>query len=131
MSALIVPVGLLLYWKQTAVLGLAHSEAVVKTVASIIGMIPEGLMLLTSVSLAAGVVTLGQKKTLVNELYGIESLARVDVICVDKTGTLTSGKMTLEQMIPAPDVSKERLQDILASFLCGMGADGSTAAALT
>ena len=130
-SALIVPVGLLLYWKQTAVLGLAHSEAVVKTVASIIGMIPEGLMLLTSVSLAAGVVTLGQKKTLVNELYGIESLARVDVICVDKTGTLTSGKMTLEQTIPAPDVSKERLQDILASFLCGMGADGSTAAALT
>ena len=103
----------------------------VKTVASIIGMIPEGLMLLTSVSLAAGVVTLGQKKTLVNELYGIESLARVDVICVDKTGTLTSGKMTLEQTIPAPDVSKERLQDILASFLCGMGADGSTAAALT
>lgn len=99
-SALIVPVGLLLYWKQTAVLGLAHSEAVVKTVASIIGMIPEGLMLLTSVSLAAGVVTLGQKKTLVNELYGIESLARVDVICVDKTGTLTSGKMTLEQTIP-------------------------------
>lgn len=130
-SALIVPVGLLLYWKQTAVLGLAHSEAVVKTVASIIGMIPEGLMLLTSVSLAAGVVTLGQKKTLVNELYGIESLARVDVICVDKTGTLTNGKMTLEQTIPAPDVSKERLQDILASFLCGMGADGSTAAALT
>ena len=61
-SALIVPVGLLLYWKQTAVLGLTHSEAVVKTVASIIGMIPEGLMLLTSVSLAAGVVTLGQKK---------------------------------------------------------------------
>ena len=130
-SALIVPVGMLLYWKQTAVLGLAHSEAVVKTVASIIGMIPEGLMLLTSVSLAAGVVTLGQKKTLVNELYGIESLARVDVICVDKTGTLTSGEMTLEQTLPAPDVSEERLQDVLASFLCGMGADGSTAAALT
>lgn len=73
-SAVIVPVGLLLYWKQTSVLGMVHSEAVVKTVASVIGMIPEGLMLLTSVSLAAGVVTLGRKKTLVNELYGIESL---------------------------------------------------------
>lgn len=130
-SAVIVPVGLLLYWKQTSVLGMVHSEAVVKTVASVIGMIPEGLMLLTSVSLAAGVVTLGRKKTLVNELYGIESLARVDVICVDKTGTLTSGHMALEQLIPAPGVSEDRVRDLLASFLCGMGADGSTAAALT
>lgn len=129
-SALICPVGLLLYWKQTATLGLQHSEAVVRTVASVIGMIPEGLMLLTSVSLAAGVVTLGRKQTLVNELYGVESLARVDVICLDKTGTLTSGEMTLERTLPAPGWEEAQVRELIGDFLGAMGADGSTAAAL-
>jgi hypothetical protein len=88
----LVPLGAALYLRQTAVLGLATPTAVTKTVGAMLGMIPEGLMLLTSVALAVGVVRLGRRNALVNELYGIENLARVDVLCLDKTGTLTGGR---------------------------------------
>jgi len=86
------------------------TEAVPSTVAAVLGMIPEGLMLLTSVALAVGVVKLGMKNTLVQELYGIESLARVDTLCLDKTGTITQGAMAVEQ-------KDEGLEEAVGFFL--------------
>ena len=99
-SMALVPVGLLLFLKQRFFLKLALPDAVTGTVAAVLGMIPEGLMLLTSVALMVGVIRLGRRRTLVQELYGIETLARVDTLCLDKTGTLTTGSMALSRLIP-------------------------------
>ena len=99
-SILLCPLGALLFLKQHFLSHLALTEAVPTTVAAMIGMIPEGLILLTSVALAVGVVRLGSRGTLVQELYGIETLARVDTLCLDKTGTLTKGDMALERLEP-------------------------------
>lgn len=89
----IVPIGILLMYNQIVLQGLSLQTGVVATVAALIGMIPEGLVLLTSVALAVGVIRLGHYKTLVQELYCIETLARVDMLCLDKTGTITEGNM--------------------------------------
>jgi len=87
------------------------------TVAAMLGMIPEGLILLTSISLAAGVVKLGGRNALVNELYGIETLARTDVVCMDKTGTLTNGQMALEETVPLDGASEESISACLRALL--------------
>ncbi|KNZ42009.1 cation-translocating P-type ATPase [Acetobacterium bakii] len=89
----IVPIGILLLYRQIVVQGLTVEAGVVATVGALVGMIPEGLVLLTSVALAAGVIRLGRHNTLVQELYCIETLARVDMLCLDKTGTITEGNM--------------------------------------
>ncbi|AWW26535.1 cation-translocating P-type ATPase [Acetobacterium carbinolicum] len=94
----IVPLGLLLLYKQLLVQNLPLQVSVTGTVAALIGMIPAGLVLLTSVALAVGVVRLGHHQTLVQELYCIETLARVDVLCLDKTGTITEGNMEVLSM---------------------------------
>lgn len=94
----IIPIGLLLLYKQIIVQELPLQAGVVGTVAALIGMIPEGLVLLTSVALAVGVIRLGHHKTLVQELYCIETLARVDVLCLDKTGTITEGNLEVLSM---------------------------------
>lgn len=90
---LIVPMGVLLFWNQYIRLGSTIQVAIVKTVAALVGMIPEGLVFLTSVALALSVMRLAKQKTLVQELYCVETLARVDVLCLDKTGTITEGSM--------------------------------------
>ncbi len=94
----IVPIGVLLLLRQIFGLNLGINHAIVTTVAALIGMIPEGLVLLTSVALAVGVIRLGHYKTLVQELYCIETLARVDVLCLDKTGTITEGSMEVKSI---------------------------------
>ena len=95
-SMVLIPLGILLFLKQVLLNHAAVSEAVPSSVAAMIGMIPEGLILLTSVAMAVGVVKLGRRQTLVQELSGIETLARADVLCLDKTGTITTGAMELE-----------------------------------
>ena len=95
-SMVLVPLGILLFLKQVLIGNVPVSEAVPSSVAAMIGMIPEGLILLTSVAMAVGVIRLGRRKTLVQELSGIETLARADVLCLDKTGTITTGTMGLE-----------------------------------
>ena len=107
-SLLIVPMGALMYWKHTAILGLDPSDSVVPTVAAMLGMIPEGLVLLTSMALAVGVIRLARAGALVNELFGIETLARTDVVCMDKTGTLTTGALEVRQIIPASGEARVR-----------------------
>ena len=111
----IVPIGLLLFFNQLNINGSDFQSAVIKSVAAIIGMIPEGLVLLTSTVLAVSVIRLSKRKVLVQELYCIETLARVDTLCLDKTGTLTEGRMEVNDFIPI-DVDKKEMENILANI---------------
>ena len=115
-SIALVPIGLLLMAKQYFLLHIQPHEAVPTVVAAMIGMIPEGLLLLTSMALAVGVVRLGRRQTLVQELYGIETLARADVLCLDKTGTITTGDMRVEALIPL-DADEKTLTAAFSRFL--------------
>ena len=99
-SVIIFPLGALLFYNQYTADGATASSAIVNTVAALIGMIPEGLILLTSTVLAVSVIRLSRHKVLVQNLYCIETLARVDVLCLDKTGTITCDEMELKQIIP-------------------------------
>ncbi|MGN1073410.1 MAG: HAD-IC family P-type ATPase, partial [Eubacteriales bacterium] len=101
LAAAILPIGALLLWRQLALS--PWNEAVVSVTAALINMIPEGLMLLTSTVLAVSVIRLSKKRVLVRELASIESLARVDMLCLDKTGTLTEGDMELFCLEPLGD----------------------------
>ena len=102
-SCVIVPLGILLFARQLFIPDNTFEKAVVNTVAALIGMIPEGLVLLTSTVFAVSVIRLSKKKVLVQDLYCIESLARVNVICLDKTGTITEGKMEVSKVIAKID----------------------------
>ena len=123
-SKLLVPIGVILFLEEYFLLKSPIGDAVPKAVAAMIGMIPEGLILLTSVALMAGVIKLGRRKTLVQELFGIETLARVDMLCVDKTGTLTTGRMTFAGFIPlAADEEELRAKTsmIMSAFEASSG----------
>ena len=113
-SLVIIPIGLLLFAKDYFILSSSAEDSVVNTVAALIGMIPEGLILLTSVVLAVGVIRLSSHKTLVQEIYCIESLARVDVLCLDKTGTITEGHM---QVVQAEELSEKGMLNDAVSRL--------------
>lgn len=97
-SIIIVPLGAMLFYKQYYIVGDSLKDSVVNMVAAVLGMIPEGLVLLTSVALTLGSMVLATKKTLVQELYCIETLARVDTLCLDKTGTITEGTMCVDDV---------------------------------
>ena len=128
-TMVLVPLGVLLFLKQVVInqwfsdhpvpfVQLAKT-AVPDSVAAMIGMIPEGLILLTSIAMAVGVIRLGRRKTLVQELAGIETLARADVLCLDKTGTITSGEMevSLIEGVDRTDAEAEQaLSRILGAF---------------
>ena len=129
-SVLIVPIGAAMFSRQYASVDLGLRDAVTGTVASVLGMIPEGLILLTSVSLAAGVVALGRRNALVNELFGIETLARTDVVCMDKTGTLTSGEMVLDRTLALNGVPPEEIAAYMAALLRASADETPTVRAL-
>ena len=127
-SCLIVPVGILLFSRQMYLEGNTVSQAVVNTVAALIGMIPEGLVLLTSTVLAVSVIRLSRRKVLVQDLYCIETLARVDTICLDKTGTITEGCMeVVDTILKDSNVS---LEEILANLNSSLDESNPTAKAL-
>lgn len=128
-SRFLAPLGLLLFLREFLTRHVPVEEAVPTTVAAMIGMIPEGLILLTSVALMAGVVKLGRRKTLVQELFGIETLARTDVLCLDKTGTLTTGEMRLERAVPV-DADEAGLAAAVSRFLGAFEAGSGTLRAL-
>ena len=127
-SFLIVPVGILLFARQMYLDNNTISQAVVSTVAALIGMIPEGLVLLTSTVLAISVIRLSQRKVLVQDLYCIETLARVDTICLDKTGTITEGRMEVVNII-----EKEKdysIDEIISNLNFSLDESNPTAIAL-
>ncbi len=108
-SIIIVPIGLLLFYNSFHRSGNSVTTAVVSTTSALLGMIPEGLILLTSVTLTIGALRLAMKRTLVQELYCIETLAHVDTLCLDKTGTITEGTMEVEKVVPCvvPDAEDD------------------------
>ena len=128
----IIPLGFILYYRQTVVAGVQVRQAVVSTVAALVGMIPEGLYLLASVALAVSVVRLARYKTLVHELNCIETLARVDVLCVDKTGTITENTMQVQDVVllDEPVCAEDELYKIMSSFYSAVPDDNATANAM-
>ncbi|OBH49362.1 cation-translocating P-type ATPase [Mycobacterium mantenii] len=112
---LLVPAGLLTIYTQLFTTRADWRQAVLRTVGALVPMVPEGLVLLTSVAFAVGVVRLGQRRCLVQELPAIEGLARVDVVCADKTGTLTESGMRVAR-VDELDQSGQRIADVLASL---------------
>lgn len=127
----LVPIGIMLFLRQYDQLGLGIKECVENTAAAIIGMIPEGLYLLVSVALAVSVGRLAQKKILVQDLKSTETLARVDMLCVDKTGTITESKMQVSEIIKLKeDISEEALRSRIGEFAANMADDNETMKAL-
>ncbi len=129
---IIIPFGVILFIKEIHWLGRDVATGVVSTVAALIGMIPEGLYLLTSLALVAGILRLAKKQTLVHEMACIETLARVDTLCVDKTGTITENKMVVEDIdLICPDRFVESdIRQIMADYVYAMQDDNDTMIAL-
>ena len=126
----IIPVGVLLAVKEIFWLHRSVQAGVTSTVGALVGMIPEGVYLLTSLALVAGVLRLAQKKTMCREMDCIETLARVDTLCVDKTGTVTENKMTVEDIVPlCPDrFIAEDIHMVMADYCAAMRGDNDTMA---
>ena len=124
----LVPIGAALLYKQHWQLGVAMRGSVETTVAALIGMIPEGLYLLTSVALAVGMMRLARRRVLTQDMNCIETLARVDVLCVDKTGTITESTMQADEPVLLNENTP--VTDILTAFYSGEEPDNDTARAL-
>ena len=125
-----IPLGIVLFIKQFKVLDLGLQASVKATVAALIGMIPEGLYLLTSVALAVSVIRLAQKQVLTQDMNCIENLARVDVLCVDKTGTITENVMEPGDPVPMDGVEYHQVQEILSEIYGAAKADNDTGRAM-
>ena len=116
LSVLLVPIGILFFINQ---MGITNNipDSLMSMVSALIGMIPEGLVLLTSSAMAVSVIRLKKYNVLVQDLYSIENLARVDTLCLDKTGTITEGFMEVKKIIPLKKESEKDIKEILASYV--------------
>lgn len=128
-TAVIFPIGIALFVIQYFIRHMEFSDTIVATVGALVGMIPGGMILLTSTVLAVSVIRLAQKKVLVNEMYCIETLARVDVVCLDKTGTLTAETMNVHDVISF-DTSAEDIKKALASVVAASDEINATLSAI-
>lgn len=126
----IIPVGAALFYKQYVLSAQPFSQAVVSTVAALIGMIPEGLVLLTSVVLAVSVIRLSRYNALVQDLYSIETLARVDTLCLDKTGTITEGTMQVDGIEPLCPIPQPQVEDAIAAVTHALNDENPTSMAM-
>lgn len=129
LSFVIIPLGVLLFINQYVYLNIPLYDAITGTVAALIGMIPEGLVLLTSSVMAVSVVKLSREKVLVQQLYCIETLARVNVVCLDKTGTITTGNMKVYDIINK-NISKKDLEILLSKVVKALPDNSSTFASI-
>ena len=126
-SAFIVPMGIITFVNHYFVHHVGYADSMISTVASMVGMIPDGLYLLTSMSFAVGAVRLAQRRTLTQQLYSLESLARADVLCLDKTGTITTGRMRVKSAV---SLSGDNIGAIAAEIYACAPADNATAKAI-
>lgn len=129
-SITLIPIGILLLLRQFAIEGNTTQNAVVTVVAAVVGMIPEGLILLVSTVLAISVIRLSKYKVLVQDLYCIETLARVDTLCLDKTGTITEGKMEINNVIPLNNNDINKIDEILEAISTNLNDKNPTFMAL-
>ena len=129
-SCIIVPFAVALMIKAALSPNFIWNSAIRSTATSVIGMIPSGMFLLTSLALAVGIIKLAKHNTLVQDLYSLEMLARVDTICFDKTGTITDGKMSVKEIIPCLDNLKLPVKDVVGSMLSALKDNNQTAIAL-
>lgn len=130
---LLIPIGITLFAEQHFMLDYTVKDSVVATIAALVGMIPEGLYLLASVALVVSVMRLARKKVLVHEMACIETLARVNVLCVDKTGTITENTMEVNEIIPLDsdkDMTFAIIHQKLKDFVFNMTSDNITMDAL-
>lgn len=130
---LLIPIGFALFSEQYWMLGYSVKDSTVSSIAALVGMIPEGLYLLASVALVVSVIALARKKVIVHEMACIETLARVNVLCVDKTGTITENKMEVNEIIPLDNYTKSdytSLHEMLGEFVYSMTNDNATMQAL-
>ena len=127
---LLIPIGSILFYQEFAVLKLDLQTSAESTVAALVGMIPEGLYLLTSVAMAVSALKLTKQRVLVQDMNCIETLARVDVLCVDKTGTITEPKMEVENIVPLTDDPPEHLENILNALYGSEEPENDTARAI-
>ncbi len=132
MGILLIPIAVILFYQSFFVNKLSFAKSIVSMVAAVIGMIPEGLYLLTTVALALGTIRLAKRKVLLNDMKSIEALARVDVLCVDKTGTITEPKMQVRKLISldGDDKSPESFEDMLYSYVSASRDNNATMDAL-
>ena len=126
-TVFIVPMGVLTFINHYVSQELSYVDSMIPTVAAMVGMIPDGLYLLTSMSFAVGVVRLAQKRTLTQQLYSLESLARADVLCLDKTGTITSGNMKIKGTV---SFYGDDIGALAAEIYSAVPADNATAKAI-
>lgn len=130
MAIVIIPVGLSLFLVKYLHQDGELSQTVINTIGTIIGMIPSGLVALTSTVFAVSVVRLARQKTLAQDLYCVETLARVDVLCLDKTGTITEGSMELNGIAPAKDRTEDEIKQMLKNLMCALEDENATANAV-
>ncbi|HEM5037285.1 TPA: cation-translocating P-type ATPase [Streptococcus suis] len=128
---IIIPFGLALFLEAFLIKLLPLKDSVITSSTALLGMLPKGIALLTITSLLTAVIKLGMKNVLVQEMYSVETLARVDVLCLDKTGTITQGKMTVENLLPLTNhYSLDTIQQILATYIQTSEDTNSTAQAI-
>lgn len=113
---ILIPVGILTFFKESVLLGSSITDSITSTSGALTGMIPAGMYLLITVGLSVGVIKLGKKKTLVKNLYSIEMLARANVLCLDKTGTITDGTMNVVDVIPF-ESKKSKIENVMRVIL--------------
>lgn len=126
LTCVVIPLGLLTFW-QALISNAEFKKAIISGGTAMVGMVPCGMVLLSSVAMAAGVMKLARTNTLVQNLYSVESLARIDTLCLDKTGTLTDGTMCVEDVI---QFSKDDLNDIISTYLSAFDSSNQTSKAL-
>ncbi|MCQ2387401.1 MAG: HAD-IC family P-type ATPase [Clostridia bacterium] len=126
----IIPLGVLYFIKSAIWQGAPINESIIRTSTIVIGMIPSGMFLLTSLALSVGIIKLARYNTLVQDLYSLESLARVDTICFDKTGTITDGRMSVKDVVPLTDKIEQPINAIMGSMLGTLKDNNQTAIAL-
>ena len=126
----LIPIGVALFRQEYVVMGLGVTESAEATVTALVGMIPEGLYLLTSIAMAASALKLSKRKVLVQDMNCIETLARVDILCVDKTGTITESVMEVENVVPLTGDDPEFLEDLLRAMYSGVEPENDTARAM-
>lgn len=129
-SVMIVPTGIIIFLTQWLRTGMTWQDSALSTVAAVVGMIPEGLVVLTSAALVVSTIRLSKAQVLVHDLYSIESLARIDTLCLDKTGTLTKGTMKAEQFFLLDDTDEETAMRAIRTLLKATAAHNATSKAL-